>query len=466
MYWILLVLCSSVTLSALWLAGGAWEPWYFWPCVSLISIAGFLFAARHLKHLRDAIPAADGTSARLLFLIIAGASLFLFYGGIRMCQAEVRLDAEKSYALMLTPVLLALPVMFTFASRHLKFLFWALVVNLFVAACYGIINHVYFQNADVMWLPGEAVYQSTGFPRATGPYFCPDHYSGLMEILLCCALAMLVSRQLPMPLRFAGVPLAILAITGVILSKSRGGGLTVLVTISTLLIVGLWQYPSRQRWLLRGGALAATVLAVFMFFSSAHPYVARFKSYFATGKEATSISDAWHHLIEQQKRTCRGQMYAAAYRAWKSNPVWGIGPGMHQNLWPHFAVSEDGDRRLETWPSMLNNQWHSYEVHNDWLQLLQEYGAVGFLLLCAPFLLTLILLTRLLRHAAAFSGNQTDETPHHLILSGLLAAVAMGFHSLGDFNLQIPATTWTLACLIAIPLAYVRRLYRSSRRPT
>jgi len=37
-------------------------------------------------------------------------------------------------------------------------------------------------------------------------------------------------------------------------------------------------------------------------------------------------------------------------------------------------------------------------------------------------------------------------------VTGLLALIAMAFHSLGDFNLQMPATTWMLAALVSLPL--------------
>ena len=46
---------------------------------------------------------------------------------------------------------------------------------------------------------------------------------------------------------------------------------------------------------------------------------------------------------------------------------------------------------------------------------------------------------------------------HDLTLTALLALVAMAFHSLGDFNLQMPATTWLFAALLALPLALVFR---------
>ena len=73
-------------------------------------------------------------------------------------------------------------------------------------------------------------------------------------------------------------------------------------------------------------------------------------------------------------------MIGGAIRAWQAAPVWGVGAGMHQNIWPHVAASGDGDRGKGIWPTLVNDKFHSYEVHSDWIQLLEEYGLVGLIL--------------------------------------------------------------------------------------
>ena len=42
--------------------------------------------------------------------------------------------------------------------------------------------------------------------------------------------------------------------------------------------------------------------------------------------------------------------------------------------------------------------------------------------------------------------------PFKWVLPAILAIVAMSFHSLGDFNLQMPATTWIFGAMLALPL--------------
>jgi len=54
---------------------------------------------------------------------------------------------------------------------------------------------------------------------------------------------------------------------------------------------------------------------------------------------------------------------------------------MHQHLWPHYAASQDGDRKTANGQAGPNSDYYSYETHNDWLQLLEELrrnGMVSF----------------------------------------------------------------------------------------
>ena len=171
---------------------------------------------------------------------------------------------------------------------------------------------------------------------------------------------------------------------------------------------------------------------------------------------AESDSGPVEQVVDALSRTCRGRMYAGAARAWWSAPCFGIGPGMHQHLWPHFAPSPDGDRELGIWPTLSNYDFRSYEVHNDWLQLLEEYGVVGLLLFCIPFFWVWRLygVSASSEKAVWEVGGEHAEGPFSfaVMLGGGLGFVAMSFHSLGDFNLQMPATVWLFAAILSFSL--------------
>ena len=153
----------------------------------------------------------------------------------------------------------------------------------------------------------------------------------------------------------------------------------------------------------------------------------------------------WHHFD-------RGLYIGAALRAWRSNPVWGIGPGQNEHRWVQFAATEDGVRaepgRPETLkkPRHLNDYYHLYEVHSDWTQLLEEYGIVGFVLFCIPLAGIVVLV--FLRQSETGKGD-APALDRGLPLGVLLALGALAVQSVFDFSLQMPCIVWLFGFLVA-----------------
>jgi O-antigen ligase len=416
---------------------GAWEMWWFWVFTTGIFSVAALFSLRLVfcgtlgtRHLRSLRPYAPLGCAYLVFL---------GYAFIRALQADVRLDAERSFLLHLTAGLTAIPILMSFTVRQIRGMALLLMLNLMALGLYGIVNHFVSGNAFVMWMPGYPQYQQ-GHLRATGSYYCPDHFAGILEIGLALGLAVCVTRDIPRRLKAVGLPLVLIALTGIVLSKSRGAGMTVAVLGAGFLAVGFGQYRPGLRWGLRGVVLAILVAGTVWVLGSDHPYAVRFRHY------------PWHEI----QHSDRGVMIGGALRAWRNAPVWGIGPGQHRHWWAHVAASGDGDRAAGRWPTRLNNSFHSFEVHSDWVQLMEEYGVVGLILFVILMGLGVKLLWDALRREAGdrsrrdwhFTGREDLWAP----LAALGAVLAMGFHSLGDFNLQMPATVWTTAAIVALGL--------------
>jgi O-antigen ligase len=428
--------CVELT-AAPWLFG-AWEMWWFWIFATGWALIAALFGLRLMacavlgtRHLRSPRP------FRALF---AAYALFLGYAFIRALQADVRIDAERSFLLHLTAGLVVAPILMGFSARQIRWLAGLLAFNLIALGAYGVANHFLTGNARVLWMPGYEQYQQ-GHARATGSYYCPDHFAGILEIGLAFSLAVGLVRGAPRGLKALGWPLAGVALAGILFSKSRGAGLTVVVMGLGFMVFGLGQYRPLVRWTLRGILLAGLLAGSVWIGGADHPYAVRFRQY------------PWSQL----QHSDRGIMIAGALRAWQQKPVWGIGPGQHGHWWAHVAASGDGDRAAGRWPSRLNYQFHSYEVHSDWVQLLEEYGAVGlvlFLLMVGCGVKTLWATIRREARACARSGWIETEYPDLWApVAALGVVVAMGFHSLGDFNLQMPATVWTTAAFIAMGLA-------------
>src|SRR5262249_5048663 len=85
-------------------------------------------------------------------------------------------------------------------------------------------------------------------------------------------------------------------------------------------------------------------------------------------------------------------------------------------------------------------------AHNDYLQILSEVGIPGGLLIAA---IAVWILTRLLSVVLFMRGGRNWE-----LAVGLLALfLALGIHSLADFNLYIPANALALAWLGGIAVS-------------
>jgi len=452
--------CLVVLLSP-WLFG-AWEQWWFWPFTALIFLSTLAFAGQLILSAAatDGAQDAPGRQVRVAVLLCA---LFTGYACVRFLQAEVFADAERNFLRFLTPLLLAAQVLFGFSRRQARWLFALLLADLCLLGLYGLINHAL--NGSRLVLGCERYAQYAG--RLTGSYYCPDHFAGVMELALGLCLGLLLTRAAGRAWQTLAGLVAAIALTAIVWSKSRGAGLTVLVLLAAAAAWGLGQWPPIVRRRLRFAGAALALAALVLFVHLAPGYVTRFGAYFGWDQaRGQPFAEKRRIVLTHLEGRDRPQMIAGALRAWRSSPramVFGIGPGMHQNLWPHFAASADGDRAAHKWPKYPNNTYHSYEVHSDWVQLLEEYGLVGLLLfLAAAAAAVAALLAELRRESRDLAERQwrpTGDLKHAVVLGALLGIAALGFHSLGDFNLQMPATVWLLGAIAALAGAETRPDY-------
>lgn len=453
---------AIVVLLSPW-AFGAWEMWWFWPFATCIFLATAILGAELLVRTftedeedRDRRPVDWQDLMRLRAILVGCFLCALSYAFARASNTPVRMDAERSVLLLLTPFLVGIHILFGFNRRQAHLLFWAILANLILLGVYGIANHFITGNRLVLWTAGEPGYQ-LDVVRATGSYFCPDHFAGIMELAFCLALGIILARSTGRSARILAAVAGIVGLVAVVLSKSRGGGITIIVILGAAVVWGFQQWRPSTRWKARAVAVISAILLLVGFAFLGGSYVDRFGSYFGwnntEGKSLRQIADTSMKMV---RSSSRGRMIGAAMRAWRTERAFGVGPGMHQNLWPHFAATDDGNRELGKRPSQLNINFHSYEVHSDWVQLLEEYGLIGLALFMLPFCTVFLLLFRAIREETRRRQESdwadTERSEYHLILGGFLAAICMTFHSLGDFNLQIPATTWILSAIIALAL--------------
>jgi tetratricopeptide (TPR) repeat protein len=132
-------------------------------------------------------------------------------------------------------------------------------------------------------------------------------------------------------------------------------------------------------------------------------------------------------------------MWHAALEQFQLNPTIGTGSGTYQYYGRQFR-----DRSVPADPQ---------HVHNDYLELLAEYGVIGCALMAAFLGIHLFSAFRALHRvveenlkpAWRMSSNELA-----LIVGGLGGIFALFAHSIIDFNLHIPANTLVVAFILGI----------------
>lgn len=194
-----------------------------------------------------------------------------------------------------------------------------------------------------------------------------------------------------------------------------------------------------------------------------HPFWNTWESLGTDASAAGGPRSAWELAKETfWYRFDRGLYLGIALRAWRSNPVWGIGPGQNQHRSPQFAATDDGVRAEPGRPGslkkprLLNDYFHLYEVHGDWVQLLEEYGIVGFALFFVAFAGIAVLLVRRQGEMADADAPALDRA---LPLGVLLAGGVLSIQCLLDFSMQMPCIVWLFGFLVS------SAILASPRRP-
>jgi O-antigen ligase len=290
--------------------------------------------------------------------------------------------------------------------RNLRTLVFSLSVFGFVLAVFAIVQGF----SGTLKIYG---FRSTSSLSASifGPYANHNHYAGLMEMLvpLAAASAILESGAKRSLLVFGAVIMAV----SIVFSRSRGG-MIALACCFLFVCVLLLRTQRRRR-----GLIAAFVVCML----------------FATLVLLLGTDRIFDRLLETQDQY-RFRIYGDSLRMIVEKPILGYGSGTFQYVYPQFQ---------SFWTNLLVNH-----AHNDYLELLIEYGILG----AALFLWMIVAVIRV-----GFCKLKAGENDEGGLLSfaAMAGIVAMLVHSLFDFNLHIPANAalfFVLCAAVAAPFKH------------
>ena len=252
--------------------------------------------------------------------------------------------------------------------------------------------------------------------RLMSTFGCPNHLAGYMEMSLPLLLSLFLLGFRP-GITFILGYLTLLILVALMLSLSRGGWISTLLSLAFMAIALLSsRYFVRKRLLV--SVIAGSLLLALIALVST-PVVERVKTAMEKEEEASFYSRvvAWRGVMEMIS----------------DHPMVGIGPGAFKTVFTQYQ------------PPGLSSRFTM--AHNDYLHFISETGL--------PLIFVMIWMIIALYR----KGFKKLKNPSRLVRAATLGSMtgitAIIFHSITDFNLHIPANAilfTVLAAIVAAPL--------------
>ena len=364
----------------------------------------------------------------LLFPLLA-FSLLVFV------QLAFHLTASPFTTRIQLQLLLSMLILFFLAAQAFRTVTdwrnfaWFIMIFSFLVAGQGLLQHLTF-NGKLYWFR-EMHYGGIPF----GPYVNRNHFAGFVELVLPMAFVpLLLGRVRRERLLLVGI-LAIIPMSALFLSASRGGIISLGAELAFLALVLALRKTGRRNILVGGTVLLLAFLTV---------------SWLGVNEVLSRFSSLQSLEVRPDKRA---SMRHGSWHIFLDHPVIGTGLGTLQQVYPPYETVYDG--------KIVNH------AHNDYLEALAETGALGGIC-CGWFVLTLFL------DGLRFLLSSDNSVAATLRLCGWTGCWGLLIHSLVDFNLHIPSNLllFLLMALLAtaqiannIPLKSRVRTRRSSENP-
>lgn len=254
------------------------------------------------------------------------------------------------------------------------------------------------------------------WPRgAFGPFINRNHFAGFLEMAVGLIGARIISRTLQRERLVLYICYLIVVCSGLILSASRGGYLSLVAVILFLALMSLSTQGKKTDAATGGRAVQLRLVGVLVLL-----IVMSFGTMFLTSsdelmKRFGKVQSDWGTGELADEKFDRRDLWQTTLKIIKDHPLLGIGFGAYQYVYPRYDQSS-GLLRVE-------------QAHNDYLQLIADIGVLGVLVILA-FVVLLF--------ARGVAALQTPDLVQRAISLGALAGCfGIAVHSFVEFNLQV-----------------------------
>lgn len=287
-------------------------------------------------------------------------------------------------------------------------LFGALVA----VACVAVGMACYQRFVKPDWLMLGRVQADQFIGRASGSFGIPNSLAALLLLLIPPLAVLTLRRGATAVTRVLCGYLTLVFAFGLVLTISRGAWLAL------ALVVAAWPLlAARGSWRRRIGLAALATLAVVAVVGGLYFSMPKVRERFLMMK------------ADAGERT-RPIMWRGAWRIFSEHPGWGGGAGSYNVRFEKFRPAHYQDEPL----------W----AHNDYLNTLSDYGAVGFILF---FGAGGVVAWRCLRERAPRRRDWLDDPTLAAALAA--GAVAFGLQLFVDFHFKIPSLAMAFALVAA-----------------
>ncbi len=261
-----------------------------------------------------------------------------------------------------------------------------------------------------------------------GPFVNRNHFAGFLEMAAGLIGARIVSQTLKRERLVLYVCYLIIVCSGLILSASRGGYLSLAAVIVFLALVSLTMRGSKSETVTSGRGLqlrlaATLILLVVMSFgamllTSSDELLQRF------GRIEENLQMG--ELADE--RYNRRELWQTTMQIVKDHPLLGVGLGAYPFAYTRYDQGS-GVSRVE-------------QAHNDYLHILADTGVIGGLVTLAFLALLFV---------RSFKAMQTRDLLQRSIALGALAGCfGIAVHSFVEFNLQVTNNAQLFLALAAL----------------
>jgi O-antigen ligase len=355
---------------------------------------------------------------------------FTIYAIVRYLAADIEYVARQELIQILVCAFLFFAIINNlYRQETAQIISFALIILAMGISCFAI--YQFLTHSNRVWN-----FTSPYAGRASGTYIAPDNFACFLEMLLPLAVAyILVGRMKPVTRILLGYATLVM-FAGMVVSFSRGGWAAATIGLLALLLILVRHRNHRIPALLFLVAwLGGGAFYVKNYLAKSPTYIQRVEK--AVGNDPFDFS-------------VRREMWAGAARMWQDHFWWGVGPA-------HFDY-----RFAEYRPE--NFQMRPGHVHNDYLNLLADWGTAGGIIVLAEmatFAIGLWKTDGYVRRSESHFGSAMSNR-HAFFLGAAAGLLALATHSLVDFNLHIPANAIlgvTLLALVSSNLRYTTENY-------